>query len=172
MDPGVYCGGLTIKKDANVELRPGVYIFKDGPLLATDRSILTGKNVGLYFTGDRATLNFQKATTIELTAPKTGPMAGLLMFSDRTNSESQRFIISSDKAGVLLGTIYLPNAQLYIDSSEAVGNQSAYTVIVSRYFEATGGPTVTINSDYNSTDIPVPDGVGLSNEAGKVVLVQ
>jgi len=173
IDPGVYCGGLTLKKDVIVDMRPGIHVFKDGPLQVTDRATLKGKNVGLYFLGDRSIMLLRKATTIELTAPKTGPMAGLLMFSDRGNSDTQRFTITSDFARVLLGTIYLPNGILYIDAGELIADKSAFTVVVARKFETSGAPEIVVNSNYNSTDIPVPDGVGPNApNVKKIVLVE
>lgn len=32
LDPGTYCGGLTVRNTADVKLNPGVYIIKDGVL--------------------------------------------------------------------------------------------------------------------------------------------
>ena len=93
------------------------------------------------------------------------------MFSDRGNSISQKFTITSDFARVLLGTIYLPNGILYIDAGELVADKSAFTVIVARKFETSGVPEIVINSNYDSTDIPVPDGVGLSGE-NQIVLIK
>lgn len=160
LDPGVYCGGLKVKKFAQVNLRPGIYVMKNGPLLVTDEAVFTGKNVGFYFLGNKSEATFRKATVIELTAPKDGPMAGLLMFSDRGNKSKQTFKITSEFARTLLGTIYLPNANLIIDSSGIIADKSAYTVIVTRRFQTEGSPEIIINSNYDSTDIPVPDGVG------------
>lgn len=168
--PGVYCGGLTIKKFAQVNLRPGVYVMKDGALTVTDEASFIGTNVGIYFLGDKSELLMRQATTIELTAPKTGPMAGMLMFSDRGNKSLQPFTISSDFARVLLGTIYLPNGKLTIDSNGVIGDKSAYTVIVARQFQTAGEPVIVVNSNYDSTDIPVPDGVGPGGN--EVILVK
>ncbi len=170
IDPGVYCGGLTIKEFAQVTLRPGVYVMKDGPLIVTGEASMIGNYVGFYFLGDGSEMLFKEETTIELKAPKDGPMAGFLMFSDRSNQKLQPFIISSSRAKVLLGTIYLPNGSLTINSSGVVANKSAYTVIVARQLMTEGNPKIIIRSNYNSTDVPVPDGVGPS--ADQVVLVK
>ena len=64
-------------------LRPGVYIIKDGPLVVDKNASLTGVNVGFYFTGVRGGLLFDEKSTVSLTAPKNGPMSGLLFFEDR-----------------------------------------------------------------------------------------
>ena len=86
LDPGTYCGGLHITKKANVEFRSGIDVMKDGPLVVDQKGSLSGTDVGLFFTGDRAGLLFDKQSTVSLSAPTTGIMAGLLMAEDRTVS--------------------------------------------------------------------------------------
>jgi Flp pilus assembly protein TadG len=53
LSPGVYCGGLTVKNGADVTLRPGIFIIKDGPLIVTGNASLKGDNVGLFMKGGR-----------------------------------------------------------------------------------------------------------------------
>jgi hypothetical protein len=84
LDPGTYCGGLKISKNASVTLRSGTYVIKDGPLMVYDKATLAGVDVAFFFTGDKAGLLFDKDSTVSLTAPTSGTMAGLLMSEDRT----------------------------------------------------------------------------------------
>jgi Flp pilus assembly protein TadG len=188
--PGTYCGGLTITKGAQVTLqKDGIYVFNNGPLIVEETSSLVGTNVGLYFTGDRAGLRFDTDTTISLTAPRSGIMAGILMFDDRNvgspiipplglnlpvpplplGVKLRQYRIISDDARVLLGTIYLPGGRLVIDSKKAVADRSAYTVIVASRVELFEGPNLYLNTDYAATDIPLPKGVG---PQGQVSLVE
>ncbi len=76
LEPGTYCFGLQVKKKAVVTMKPGIYVFKDGPLIVKDNATLTGVDVGLYFAGDKAGLLFDKKTTVSLSAPTTGVMGG------------------------------------------------------------------------------------------------
>lgn len=179
--PGTYCDGLTIEKGAVVTLNPGIYVIKNGPLVVTDDSTLNGQNVGFFFTGDKAAMLLDSDTTISLTAPKSGIMAGLLMFedrnlglpdmppksqkkadppADRSNGRSRSYRIVSNNARMLLGTIYLPRGRLIVDADQPVGDMSAYTVIVAHRLELFEGPHLVLNSNYDATDIPVPRGVG------------
>ena len=59
----------------------------------------------------------------------------------------------------LLGTIYLPTGELSIDANQPIADKSAYTAFVVRMLTANSGPTVTLNTNYDQTDIPVPDGI-------------
>ena len=186
LNPGTYCSGLTITDDAKVTLKPGVYVIKDGPLIVTDEGRLLGKHVAFYLTGQDSIFEFHENSEIDLIAPKTGPLAGLLVYEDRnvpysfdfnpffmkTESITASFVvkeeadeieakvrmhmISSNNARQLLGTIYLPNSILLINSTAPVADESAYTAIVTARLWLQQGPTLTLNADYAATEVPVP----------------
>lgn len=160
LSPGtVFCGGLKIEKDAVVTLPPGIYVISGGKLEVTGNSVLQGDNVNFYFADAAATFKFDKDTTIDLSAPNDGPMAGILFYEDRSAPEEREFLIESDNARRLLGTIYLPKGRLRIDTQADVAAQSAYTVIVAKILEVKGANLV-VNADYGGSDVPVPDGLG------------
>ncbi|WP_019903585.1 pilus assembly protein TadG-related protein [Methylobacterium sp. 77] len=186
LNPGTYCGGLHITKGAQVVLKPGIYIMKNGPLVVDKNASLTGVNTGFYFTGMRGGLLFDEKSVVSLTAPKDGDMAGLLFFEDRLAPPGllsllpasgkgkaksapggitalREYRIISDNARTLLGTIYLPVGRLIIDSKKPVADQSAYTVIIARMINLYDGPDLMLNARYGTTDIPVPKGVGPSS---------
>jgi hypothetical protein len=158
--PGtVFCGGLKIEKGAVVTLPPGDYVISGGKLEVKDNSILQGENVSFYFADDDATFKFEKDTTVELSAPKDGPMAGILFYENPDAKEDREFVIESENARRLLGTVYLPNGKLKITAKADVAAESAYTVIVAKKLEVKGANLV-VNSDYGGSDVPVPDGLG------------
>lgn len=167
--PGVYCNGLTITKGSRVRLSPGVYIIKDGSMTVDGGSSIEGVNTGFYFTGNKAGFVFAKDSNVSLSAPKDGELAGLLFFQDRATPllNFSKFVISSNNAAVLLGTIYLSRSRLFVDGDKPVAQNSAYTIVVTRYLTLSAGPTMVLNSNYSATDVPVPEGVGpLSNKIG------
>jgi Flp pilus assembly protein TadG len=161
--PGTYCGGLTIQNSANVILSPGVYVMLNGPFTVTGGASVQGSNVGFYLSGSGAVLNLDTASTVTLTAPATGSMAGLLIYEDRNSPQGQTHNILSDNARTLLGTIYLPQGMLYVGANQPVADQSAYTIVVARQFSLSAGPTMVLNTNYTATNIPVPNGVGPSS---------
>jgi hypothetical protein len=158
--PGVYCGGLKVATNGFATLEPGIYVMENGRLELDHYSGIMGQNVGFYFRGDAAVLDLDPDTYVNLTAPKTGPLAGILFFEDRNAPLARKFRITSNYARQLLGTIYLPRGMLYIGSNKPVADQSAYTVVVARQIRLDAGPNLVLNSNYHSTDIPVPEGVG------------
>ena len=113
--PGTYCKGLEISGDAEVWLKPGIYVITGGKLQVTDQGSLEGEHVGFYLNGDKAKLRITKETNISLSAPVDGLLAGILVFEDRTASDSVDYHhITSDNARVLLGTI-LPSKRCVKD---------------------------------------------------------
>jgi Flp pilus assembly protein TadG len=174
LSPGVYCGGLTVTNRAQVTLSPGIFIFRDGPLTVHKGSSFKGANVSLYMKGAGANLTFAAASSISLTAPKDGPLAGLLIFDDTTGAAApeksgkhaklgkspREHSILSDDARTLIGTIYMPKGRLIIDATKPIADRSAYTVLVLQQLDLYDGPNLHLNSDYSASDIPLPQGVG------------
>jgi hypothetical protein len=161
LQPGVYCDGLKVTSSAVVSLRPGTYIIQGGKLLVEKGGTLEGRDVSFYLAGKESSFEFAYDSTISLEAPTSGEMAGILIFDDRAGKFDKHKIFSNN-ARNLLGTVYLPNGALYIDAQRPIADRSAYTVIVARTVELYDGPNLVLNSDYKSTNVPVPKGVGPS----------
>lgn len=198
LEPGTYCGGLHVTKDAVVTLRPGIYVMKDGPLVVDKKATLNGAGVAFYFTGNNGGLLFDKKTTVNLSAPTTGVMAGLLIAEEPSvtvpvdpalavdtllgdlisptppplaaSKPMRTYRIISDNARTMLGTIYLPAGRLVIDSHRPVADLSAYTVVVAQQINLYEGPNLYLNADYNRSSVPVPKGVG--PVSGRLVISQ
>jgi Flp pilus assembly protein TadG len=168
LNPGVYCGGITISKTAKVTFAPGNYIIKNGLFLVMDTASVTGKNVAFYLTGSASLLQFFGDATIDLSGAEEGEMAGLLFFEDPSTSGLLRIHnIRSSRAYNLTGTIYLPKGNLLVDPTAPVGEKSAYTAIIAKRLIVDNGPSLVLNTNYGATKVPVPDGI---RSAAEVVL--
>jgi hypothetical protein len=62
----------------------------------------------------------------------------------------------------LLGVVYLRTGFLQVSGEGVAAEDSAWTVIVARRVISTGQAKIRINADYESSDVPVPKGVGPS----------
>lgn len=169
LSPGVYCGGLTIRKWSVITLEPGIYVIKDGEFKVDTNATLTGDNVGFYLTGNNTNFYFWSNSTIELTAPKDGPMAGILFFEDRSVTPLTYHRIKSNNARILVGTFYLSQGVLDVSTSRPVADQSAWTAVIARRVELSVQPRLVLNVDYGSTDIPVPSGI---NAVSKTIVLE
>lgn len=189
LNPGVYCGGLIVDS-GKAKLSAGEYIITGGPLMVTNNGTVQGDHVGFYLAGEDAKIQFDYDANIDVSAPREGPMAGLLLYSSPFEKKlGEKFemverrsganlqvaanamrkadglkwpdhTIRSDNARRMVGTIYLPNGKLLIDGRNPIADRSEYTVIIADTFELQDGPNLVLRTDYHLTDIPVPDGVG------------
>lgn len=171
LKPGTYCGGLTIQQTADVTLSPGIYVIKDGVLQIGGSAHLRGENVGFYISGSKANFNMLPNTSIELSAPKDGPMAGILFFEDRNNPMGRRNVIRSNDARSFVGTIYLSQGALVVDASKPLFDESAYTVVIARFLDMFSGPNLVLNSNYGDTDVPLPSELSRANSPGQEVVL-
>lgn len=169
LSPGVYCGGLRIDGNARVYFLPGIYVIKDGPFNVDSNSEIQGRNVGFYLTGTNAVFRFASNASVDLEAPKDGPMAGLLFFEAHGSPKLRRHEILSNFAHVLVGTVYLPEGRLVVDADNDVADRSAYTAIIARQIELYAGPNLVLNTDYDQTEVPVPAGIAQNR---KITLIE
>ncbi len=140
-------------------LSPGVYVMKDGPLHVVNSAKLTGSDVTIFLSGDRARIVFDRGTTIRLEGATSGPTAGMLIMEGRGSRLSRTHDILSNDARQLVGTIYLPRSVLKVDAASTVADQSAYTAIVARRVHLFGQSRVILRTNYHLTDVPVPSGI-------------
>ncbi|HEV7691522.1 MAG TPA: pilus assembly protein TadG-related protein [Hyphomonadaceae bacterium] len=161
IEPGVYCGGLNVI-GGHLKLKPGTYVMNNGGINVANGGSIEGEGVGFFLTGvlGLSTVQFAPSSTISLTAPRTGDMAGMLFFEDRNVLFKFPHIIASNDARKLVGTIYLPGNTLQINSQNPIADQSDYTVIIAKKFEMKDGPELVLNTDYEHSLVPVPEGVG------------
>lgn len=163
ISPGTYCGGISVM-GGQVTALPGIYIIKGGPLIVSKSSVLRGEDVSFYFVDGPSIFQFNDSASVDLSAPRDGPMAGILLYVDSgASSAERRFHIRSGSVDRLLGTIYLPNGVLDINGKGDVAEDSAYTVIIANRLNVQGAKLV-VNADYESTDVPLPPGLNVSAE--------
>ena len=114
--PGrTYCGNQRINRDTH--FAPGVYIFSGGEVRVNAGAALNGQDVTLVFVNG-AYMHFNGNTEINLSAPTTGPYAGIVMMGSR-NSPGRRIVLNGSASSQLTGTLYFP-----VDDLSYIGNFS------------------------------------------------
>ncbi|MFN3669927.1 MAG: TadE/TadG family type IV pilus assembly protein [Brevundimonas sp.] len=163
---GKHCAGIEASGTARIVLDPGDHFFLGGHLIIKEDARLEGRDVVLLF--DKASkFDFTDRAVVNLDGRKDGPYAGIVMGGTRDNT--QDFIISADHVESLLGVIYVPSAQLIVEGDAEVARDSAWTVIVAKAFQMKGSPSLFINANYSSSDVPVPAGVGPRTGGSRLV---
>jgi hypothetical protein len=101
---GYYCHGLNVNGATNFQ--PGTYYVK-GNLAFQGSSTVTGSNV-TFFIDRSGTTAISDSANVTLSAPTSGPYAGVLFFGDRAGNTASNNNISGSSASLLIGTIYYP----------------------------------------------------------------
>jgi hypothetical protein len=138
LNPGVYCGGISITGGGTVTFNAGTYILNGGGFNWGGSATLNGSGVMFYITGQAgytaAPLNAQGNGSINLTAPDSGVYEGLLFFQDRnvTYSTANTFIGNSNS--VTTGAFYFPTTSLSYSGSST----GRYQALVAKRVTMTG----------------------------------
>jgi hypothetical protein len=160
--PGVYCGGIAVSGGATVTLRAGTYVLLGGGLSLTGGSGLSGTGVTFYNTFDASHgydgIGLSGGTAIALSAPTTGPLAGVLFFQDRRVTNGASSSLTGGATSVFNGALYFPTTAL----SYSGGAASTYTIVVAKTISVTGN--AKLSSDYSSlpAGTPAKSGAALS----------
>ncbi|MBV8452951.1 MAG: hypothetical protein JOZ29_11845, partial [Deltaproteobacteria bacterium] len=83
LSPGLYNGGINITGNSTVSFNPGTYVIAGGGLSVTGNSTLSGQGVTFYLTAGSSgygPVNITVNATINLSAPSSGPLEGILFF--------------------------------------------------------------------------------------------
>jgi hypothetical protein len=151
LSPGTYCGGINFNSGVKtINLNPGIYHVKADWNI--NGATVNATGVTLYFDSNS---NFQLngKTQLNLSAPTSGPTAGLAMYEKYGLGQGTRAIDA--RGGInITGVIYFPTKQLNFNSGNNV------TSVALRIL----GRIIHFNdSDFNLTPYngPLPPGVTL-----------
>ncbi len=128
LHPGSYCGGITIIGNANVTFSPGTYALVGGGLNTTGNITLTGSGVTFYNTFNTASgypyapISLTGNLIMNLSAPTSGPLQGMLFFQDR-NAPKKTESITGNSTSNLTGAVYFPNSALNYTGNSAASSQ-------------------------------------------------
>jgi Flp pilus assembly protein TadG len=146
LNPGIYKNGMKLVAGANITLNPGVYYLQDD-LSVQGSATLTGTGVTLVFTSGNGTkyasANISGSATINLTAPTTGPTAGIVVFGDRSMPSDTSFKLNGGSTQYFGGAVYLPAAA--IDYAGGAGTSTNCTQIIGNTVTFSGNSSVAIN---------------------------
>ena len=126
---------------------------------------LTGTNVTLIF-DKTSKLKAEGSSKLNLTAPTSGSMAGMLLIAPQDNAKT--FALESAAVDRLEGVIYMPGAELVVQGGR-INEASKWTISITKSLTVKLGAELVIASDYAGSTIPVPASVKSSNDAVRLV---
>jgi len=105
--PVVICNGVSLNAGQSVTLDPGVYIVDGGSFTVNGGATLNGAGVTIILTGG-ATVSINGGAVVNLTAPTSGPTAGLAFFGDRSAAQANNNF-NGGSTQTIQGAIYFPS---------------------------------------------------------------
>ena len=139
---GTYCGGMKVNGGGTTTMSAGLYIINGGQLSVANGSTLNGTGVTIYNTGGATAINFSSGAIVNLSAPTTGSLAGVLLFQNRTLT--QNFVIANATPIRLNGALYFPASTVSFTGGTF---SSIYTFLIAKRVSFSGGAAVTLNND-------------------------
>lgn len=157
LSPGVYCGGLTIKKGI-VQLQTGqIYVFRDGPLEIQAHGTLQGTEVVVLFDGDNTTrLVTQAGASVVTSARSSGSFQGIAFAQNPSSVPDDGHLIIGGGEIEINGILYFPKQELKITGGGEIGTNAAQFAIIADTIaiEGNGQLRIKIGQDYQSTGLP------------------
>jgi hypothetical protein len=157
INPGIYSKINVSGTGTSLTLNPGTYIIEGGGLTVSGSASLTGSGVFLYNAGSNypnaggsyGGITLSGSGTIALTAPTSGPYAGIVIFQSRDNTRALSF--SGSAMGGMSGTIYAADAALSVSGSASLQDPLDVGTL-----NLSGSVTVTQVSTAQDRNVPDP----------------
>jgi hypothetical protein len=150
-------GHVTLS--GNTTLDPGIYIISNGSLNMSGQNSLSGTGVTILLTSsnpssDNGTFSITGGGALNITAPSTGPTAGIALWADK-NLPNNQDKFAGGTMGNVIGAIYLPSQD--VKFAGISNTASKCTQLIGYNVVFTG--TSTFNHNCNgvgTSDPPLP----------------
>jgi hypothetical protein len=133
--PYVFCNGLQVMGGSTLNLCPGTYVIDQGTLDLKGGATLNAPpssgctstgGVTIVLTnhttsGDPASIDFGANSTVNLTAPTSGSLAGLAIFQDRRSCSSCSATMIGGSGQNITGAIYFPDNSVQYGGGATTG---------------------------------------------------
>jgi hypothetical protein len=153
-DLGIFCDGLDIKGTAL--LKNGTYVIK-GALNVNSTATVKGKDVTFYLTGPNAGFTFNGSGASDVSAPTTGPYAGILFFVDRNANPGATSSFNGNSAAQISGSIYAPKQTVSIGGTAGVEQDGTFLPIIADQVVITGSVHASAAMAEGDLSLPLPN---------------
>ena len=116
INPGVFCGGITVNANGVLTMNPGMYYLDGGDFLVNGGASVTGTGVTLVFTSKAgktwSAARINGNATVNLTPMTWGPTKGIVAFADRRTPAGTEFKFNGGANQYLGGAVYVPTGAI------------------------------------------------------------
>ncbi len=143
----VYCNGLSITNGSSVRFAPGVYVIDGGPFVLNGGSRIVGTGV-TFFLDNGAYLDFDANSSVDVTAPESGPYEGILFMEAR--NQGLTHTINSGISSVLDGSLYFPNGRFESNAAANLFASDNCTSLVADTVSLSTSTEIDMIADFSS----------------------
>ncbi len=136
INPGVYCGSVSVGGNGSLTLNPGTYVLEGGISVGGGAS-LTGGGVTLY--NQSGSISISGGGIVQLSPPIAGTYMGVTIFQNRANTNTVSIV--GGAAQFVTGVVYAPAAGLNYTGGSAT--QSLSTMLISNTLTFVGNSYLT-----------------------------
>jgi hypothetical protein len=129
INPGIFTS-ISVAGNGKLTLNAGIYVIAGGGFAVSGNGTVSGSGVMIYNAGSAypnaggsyGSISFSGNTTVKLSAPTSGPFAGVVIFQSRDNG---RALALSGNASLSSGTIYAADAALVLGGNANIPHLTA-----------------------------------------------
>ncbi|NNE58732.1 MAG: hypothetical protein HKN36_11555 [Hellea sp.] len=160
MTPGTYCQNVRVS-GKNVRMLPGTYIMKDTEIWMRNGSTLDAESATIVLEGKFARIYVEQGSVFNLSAPKTGPLAGLAIFQNRAVSLNDSNKLPNGSSSIsggskmsIVGTVYLPTQTIEVYGDSGYDNTSPATAYIGYNVSLGKGANLAVKVDHSTAGLP------------------
>ncbi len=146
MSPGVYCGGMSFNGNFYLKFNAGTFVIAGGGITVNGNATMTGTGVTFYNTtgtGGYKGIVLNGNVVLNLSAPTSGTLAGILFYQDRTiPTGSAGSTINGNSGSTIDGALYFPTTTLTYNGNSST---NGYSIIVADKWIANGNSNLKNN---------------------------
>lgn len=125
INPGVYCGGISLIGSSQLTMNAGTYILNGGGFNTGNSSIVHGAGVTIFLTGQGgqtpAGMQIGGNSVVTLSAPTSGTYMGILFYQDRSVTYATANLLANSATLNATGSLYFPTTRLNLTGNVQTG---------------------------------------------------
>jgi hypothetical protein len=120
-----FCGGLALQR--NITMEPGTYVVDGGVFQINSQAVVNGTGVTVYLTNG-AVAQINGGAEVDLTAPTSGPYAGMLLWVDPDNG----YDVHEMNGGAnqyFTGVVYAPEGHVSFSGNNETSSDKCIQIV-------------------------------------------
>jgi hypothetical protein len=147
LNPGRFCDGISFMNNAILNLTPGTYYVESQFHIMNNAVLNAMGGVTVVILGDIA-IDIKNNAYINITAPSTGPFAGLAFFGNRTGTPTVVQDFNNNAIFNILGAVYFPNQIVNFENNGNTTPGHGCTQIIGRMVNLSNNVRLESNCDH------------------------